>query len=144
MVCGALRSPVQSSHVLFSSCLQGLSSTLVSSFIVGLLLKQCFQKKMHCLNVKRPFCVLTSFPFFSRLSSWVQQKLLSIGSTGCLHSLSMQSKTQSLENGSISNVPLLTMTNWDWEEGRTKSKTGDETFWTFWNIFEGNWWMPVD
>lgn len=50
---------------------------------------------------------LSLFPHFHRLFSWVQQKLLNIGSTGCLHSLSMQSKTQSLENGSISNVPLF-------------------------------------
>lgn len=48
-----------------------------------------------------------------RLFSWVQQKLLSIGSTGCLHSLWMQSKTPSLENGSISNVPLFLMMDWD-------------------------------
>lgn len=53
-------------------------------------------------------------PHLCRLFSWVQQKLLSIGSTGCLHSLSMQSKTQSLENGSISNVPLFLMMNWEW------------------------------
>ena len=70
----------------------------------------------------------TTFFFLSilRHSSLVRQKLLSIGSTGCLHSLLMQSKTQSLENGSISNVPLL----WQCQTGngiwKTKpSESGD-------------------
>lgn len=68
--------------------------------------------------------VITIFFHFRRLFNWVQQKLLNIGSTGCLHSLSMQSKTQSLENGSISNVPLFLTMNWDREEEPMKNETG--------------------
>ena len=80
--------------------------------------------------IKLIYDYLICFPVFlsvlCRLFSWVQQKLLSIGSTGFLHSLSMQSKTQSLENGSISNVPLfLTMKNWDWEEEPMTNETGE-------------------
>ncbi|XP_066531893.1 ubiquitin domain-containing protein UBFD1 isoform X2 [Hoplias malabaricus] len=56
-------------------------------------------------------------PSLSGHFSWVQQKPHNIGFIGCLHSMLMQSKTQSLENGSIFNVPpLLTLKNWDIEQ----------------------------
>lgn len=62
---------------------------------------------------------------FPRRSSWVQQKPLSTGSTGCLHNLLMQSKTQCLESGSIFNVPpQLTLKNWDPEQN-WEIRTGD-------------------
>lgn len=48
-------------------------------------------------------CLFVCHP---RHFSWVRQKPHNIGSTGCLHSLLMQSKTQFSENGSIFNVPL--------------------------------------
>ncbi len=48
-------------------------------------------------------CLFVCHP---RRFNWVRQKPHNIGSTGCLHSLLMQSKTLSSENGSIFNVPL--------------------------------------
>lgn len=57
----------------------------------------------------------------------------------------MQSKTQSLENGSISNVPLFLMMNWEREgeeeEPMEKLEPGGRTVEY---TLEGNGRMPVD
>ena len=73
-------------------------------------------KRLPCATYTPAFSVF--LPIW-RHSSWARQKLLSIGSTGCLRSLLMQSKTQSSENGSISNVPLL----WQCQTGNGIWKT---------------------
>lgn len=62
--------------------------------------------------------------YFPRHFSWVRQKPLNTGFTGCLHSMLMQSKTQSLASGSIFNVPpLLTLKNWNLEQNHNLNWT---------------------
>lgn len=80
----------------------------VNVFNTFVMLQKLRNHSFHAYLIPAAFILNDSIQIcFRRLFSWVQQKPLSIGSTGCLHSLSMQSKTQSSGNGSISNVPLF-------------------------------------